>query len=255
MWKIWESVQGPFSAINAQLSYIAPFILWTTNTSDGSKQSLLKLMRSEYDALRWLDSQHINHQWRTAIGLSLIRLLHWAFQSTEEQVATQETRRTGEKMADRFSRFNEERDFQVKKTLQELHVSKPCRDTVYFGESWSVQFGVTCLSRWARFATVTLEQGYRPSLALTSSRPVSVRVAFQLFIWFFFFFRICKKCPNGLWRLRRVVIWPLVVDSGMLLIWDAGRMTAGWTWPGTERKTPQSGEYVQISHWVTATWL
>lgn len=48
-----------------------------------------------------------------AIGQSLILLLCWAFQSTEEQVETQGTRRAVEKMADRFSRFNEERDFQV----------------------------------------------------------------------------------------------------------------------------------------------
>lgn len=154
-------------------------------------------MRSEYDALRWLDSQHINQQWRTVIGLSLIRLLHWAFQSTEEQVATQETRRTGEKMADRFSRFNEERDFQVKK-LQELHVSKSCWVTVYFGEPCSVQFGVICLIRWARAATVTLEQRYRPSSALTSSRPVRCLCRFPVYLIHFEEFP--KKDLNGHWR-------------------------------------------------------
>lgn len=102
------------------------------NTSDGSKRSLSKPMRSECDALRWLDSQHINQPRRTVIGLSLIRLLHWAFQSTEEQVGTQETKRTAEKMADRFSRFNEERDFQVNKTVGTARVLNILGHCVYW---------------------------------------------------------------------------------------------------------------------------
>lgn len=71
-------------------------------------------MRADYVAHRWLDSLPVNQHMAIAIGPSLILLLHWAFRATEEQVETQETRRALEKMADRFSRFNEERDFQVK---------------------------------------------------------------------------------------------------------------------------------------------
>ncbi len=85
---------------------------------------------------------------------------------------TQETRRAGEKMADRFSRFNEERDFQVK-ILLELHVSETCWITLRFVEPCVVQFGSICWSRWASAASMTLQQRYRPSLAVTSSRLVS----------------------------------------------------------------------------------
>lgn len=202
------------------------------NTSDGSKRSLSKPMRSEHDALRWLDSQHINQPRRAVIGQSLIRLLHWAFRSTEEQVGTQETKRTAEKMADRFSRFNEERDFQVNKTVGNCtypeHVSSLCilesRALYNLGlidwaaelalQLWHYNSGIVPIQHW---------QARDHWGVLAASQFTS------------YIFKNSKKHPNGRWSLGSVVIWPLVFDRGMLWIWDAGIMTAGSARPGTRR--------------------
>lgn len=202
------------------------------NTSDGSKRSLPKPMRLEYDALRWLDSQHINQQRRTVIGLSLIRLLHWAFQWTEEQVGTQETKRKAEKMADRFSRFNEERDFQVKKNCWNCTYPEHVRWLCIL-ESRALYSLV--LFVWAAELALQLwhyNSGIVPIQHWQARDQWGVLVAFQFTSYIF---KDSKKYPNGRWSLRSVVIWPLVFDSGMLLIWDDGRITAGSARPGTKR--------------------
>lgn len=97
-------------------------------------------------------------------------------------------------MADRFSRFNEERDFQVK-MLHELHVSETYWMNVHFGEPCFVQFGIVCSSRRAGAASMTLERSNRPSLAVTSSRPVELSVSPSSVPHTFL--RISSEYPDG----------------------------------------------------------
>lgn len=130
---------------------------------------------------------------------------------------TQETRRAGEKMADRFSRFNEERDFQVK-ILQELHVSETYWRAVRFVEPCVVQFGIICLSRWASAATALSSQFSSDNLE-TSEPSVSLSRLPHTFL------RISNEYPDGCWSLRSVVIWPLVFDG---ICWEGVLTLLGW---------------------------